>query len=273
MIQLKIEDIRPVVRLSNHHPVGSDEIWDRSIPDLQLISILSGEFDYAESNHSPLRLTAGEILFIEPNIHHRLSLAPQQGQGWIAGVHFEFISDKRWAAGDYRLAIKPDRVTRLEDAPYLQGRFQHMASVYESYRPFRQELVNSIAAEIILILVTFWQTETLWAANPSERMQAMLVYIRDHLVLPLTRQGLAQKFNLSPGYINELFQAELGMTPSAVINRERLARAYQLMDRDGMSVTETAFTVGYQDPFYFSRLFKQLYMIPPSDVASKRQRR
>ena len=272
MLLLNIEDIRPVVRLANHHRVHAGELWDRRIPDLQLISILSGSFEFIEA-HQVLSLQPGDILFIEPNLHHRFSIASHQHEGRIAGVHFELTPEGRWAAGDYRLTIKPDRLTRLEDPSYLQDRFQQMAAVYESYRPYRQELVSAITAEIFLILAAHWQTETLWSANPSERMLSMLTYIRDNLALPLTRRHLAKTFNLSPGYINELFQTELGMAPSAVINRERLARAYQLMDRDGLSVSEAAASVGYQDPFYFSRVFKQVYMIPPSEVASKKHRR
>ena len=272
MLQLNIDDIRPVVRLANHHPVSPTQVWDRSIPDLQLIAFLSGEFEFVLPGQAPLLILPGDILFIEPDAPHHLGLSGSQLEGSITGMHFEFIPGARWAAGDYRLSIQPDRVTRLDDVPYLQRRFQHMASVYESYRPYRQELVDSIASEIIFILAAHWQTTTLWAANPSDRMQAMLAYIREHLALPLTRRDLSKLFNLSPGYINELFQSELGMTPSAVINRERLARAYQLMERDGYSVGESAAAVGYQDAFYFSRIFKQLYRVSPSEVASRRRR-
>ena len=63
------------------------------------------------------------------------------------------------------------------------------------------------------------------------------------------------------------------MSPSAVINRERAARAYQLIDREGLSVAESALAVGFQDPFYFSRVFKQIYTIPPSQVGRTHQNR
>ena len=36
----------------------------------------------------------------------------------------------------------------------------------------------------------------------------------------------------------------------------------------GLSVAECALAVGFDDPFYFSRVFKQIYTIPPSQVAS-----
>lgn len=270
---VKVEEIHPSVRIANHHRVAAAQHWERSIPDLQMICVLSGIFEYREPDRAPLVLVGGDFLFIEPNTRHRFSLASTQDEGWIAGLHFEFVPSGRWAAGDYRLVIQPDRVTHLEESNYLQDRFQYLAAVYESYRPYRQELVDSIAAEILLLLAAHWQGQALWSAEPSQRMQAMLVYIREHLAQPLTRQSLAQTFNLSAGYVNQLFQSELGMTPSAVINRERLARAYQLMDREGLTVAESAFRVGFRDPFYFSRLFKQVYMVAPSDVAAHRHRK
>jgi len=266
---LNIEEMRASVRLANHHPVAANTVWERSIPDLQLICILAGVFEYVESEQPALRLTPGDFLCIEPNIHHRFYLEPSLDEGRIAGMHLELTPTGRWAADDYRLSIKPDRVTRVSDPLYLQERFVHLAAIYESYLPYRKELVNSIATEIVLLLAAHWQSEIERAVQPSERMEAMLDYIREHLALPLTRRSLAESFNLSAGYINQLFKLELGMTPSAVINRERVARAYQLIDREGWSASKAAHAVGFQDPFYFSRVFKQVYTIPPSQLVRR----
>ena len=267
---LKTEDIRAVVRIANHHPVAANTLWDRSIPDVQILCILEGVFEYKEVDQPAERLAPGDILFIEPGARHRFALAPECAEGWIAGMHLEFTLGGRWEAGEYRLALKPKRVTHLIDPHYLQDRFKRMAAVYESYQPYRNELVNTIANEIILILAAYWEDEIDRAPRPSQRMENILHYIRENLTQPLSRQSLAETFHLSAGYINQLFNVELGMSPSAVINRERAARAYQLIDREGLSVVETALAVGYQDPFYFSRVFKQIYSIPPSHVASRR---
>jgi AraC-like DNA-binding protein len=267
---IKTEDIQANVRIANHHPVAAKMLWERSIPDLQIICILAGVFEYQEPHQPVLSLAPGDILFIEPNIKHCFQLSPLSPAGEIAGMHFEFLPSGRWAAGDYRLVMKPDRLTHVKDADYLQERFKHLAAVYESYQPYRKELVNTLANEIIFTLAAYWEAETERAAHPSHRMEMILAYIRGNLSQPLTRQSLAETFNLSAGYINQIFKVELGMSPSAVINRERAARAYQLIDREGLSVTESALAVGFQDPFYFSRVFKQIYTIPPSQVALKR---
>jgi AraC-like DNA-binding protein len=258
------------VRIANHHPVTPKNHWDRSIPDPQIIYVLKGVFEYWQDVSEALSLQPDDVLWIEPNVRHRFFLAPGQVEGEIAGMHLEFSPAGRWAAGDYRLAVGPERVTRVSDPVYLRERFTRMAAVYESYQPYRKELVDSIANEIVLILAAHWRSEVQRSAHPSPRMEAILLYIREHLADPISRCSLSETFSLSAGYINQLFQVELGMPPTAVINRERVARAYQLLDRDGLSVAEAASAVGFQDPFYFSRVFKQVYTIPPSQVAARR---
>ncbi len=267
---LNIDDIRAAVRIANHHPVAANQVWERSIPDPQFLIIFAGDFEYQEPEQIALHLSPGDILFIEPEVRHCFRLASGCPEGQIAGMHLEFTSPGRWTAGDYRLALKPIRVTHPLDPAYLMQRFKHLAAVYESYQPYRPALVNAIATEIVLVLSAYWGDEIERAAHPSPRMEAILRYIRENLTQPLTRQSLAEVFNLSAGYINQLFKVELGMSPSAVINRERVARAYQLLDREGLSVAESAQAVGFQDPFYFSRVFKQIYSIPPSWVPSKK---
>ena len=267
---LKVEDVSARVRIANHHPVATQQVWERSIPDPQIVCILSGSFQYQASGGPVVSLDPGDILFIEPAVNHRFFISPGCAAGEIAGMHLEFTPGGAWAAGDYRLATKPKQVTRVEDAAYLQGRFKRAAAIYESYHPLREALVDAVATEIILILAAYWGDEVERATRPSRRMETILAYIRSNLSAPLTRQSLAEAFNLSAGYINQLFKVELGRSPSAVINRERVFRAYQLIDREGLSVTEAALAVGFQDPFYFSRVFKQIYAIPPSQVSSKR---
>lgn len=47
--------------------------------------------------------------------------------------------------------------------------------------------------------------------------------------------------------------------------RLRMQRACELLRGPGLSVKETAAMLGYQDQFYFSRTFKLVVGMPPSD--------
>lgn len=257
-------EIQPVVRIANYHDVLPLQSWpQRIIPDLQLILIVQGHYEYQE-NGLVIPVQPGEILWIEPGVRHTFRHVDATATGLISSIHLELLPTGSWAAGDYRLAQTPERLTHITDTAYMQARFWRMAQIFGSYLPHRELLTSTIAHEIMLLLLGHWQQPT--TSQLSPRMAAMLAFIRSHLQQPLSRQTLADAFGVSPEHINLLFRRELNMTPSAVINRERVMLAYRLIHEQGKSVKEAAYVVGYGDPFYFSRVFKRILGIPPSQV-------
>lgn len=262
--QLTLADMQPVVRIANYHEVAPLQSWSqRMIPDLQLILIIRGTFEYVEGEViTPVQ--PGEMLWIEPGVRHTFRHGASRASGLISGIHFELTTPGTWAAGDYRLLQAPERVTAVNEVTYLHDRFRRMAQFFLSYLPQRELLTSTIAREILLLLVGHWQQPA--TTQLSARMAEMLAFIRLNLQRPLSRQDLAAAFGVSPEHINLLFRRELNMTPSAVINRERVMLAYRLIHEEGKSVKEAAYAAGYQDPFYFSRIFKRIIGIPPSQV-------
>jgi AraC-like DNA-binding protein len=255
-------EIQPTVRIANYHRVAPGQSWpNRQIPDLQLILVITGECLYLEENSQSLRVAAGSVLCIEPGRRHTFCAAAT-AEGLISGIHLELIRDGAWAAGDYRLAPAPERVTPGADFAYLHERFQRLATVYNSYWPYRTEQTGVIAGEIVLILAGQWQKPSGPAFSP--RLAEMIRFIRRNLQGNLSRRELAHTFGISPEHVNVIFRKELGMTPSAVINRERVMAAYQLIHEQGCSVKEAAYAVGFSDPLYFSRVFKRVFGAPPS---------
>jgi methylphosphotriester-DNA--protein-cysteine methyltransferase len=57
---------------------------------------------------------------------------------------------------------------------------------------------------------------------------------------------------------------ELGVTPTQFLHRERMFRAYRYIRDQWISVKEAAAQVGFDDPFYFSRVFKRIFKRAPS---------
>ncbi len=256
--------IQPVVRIANYHDVAPLHCWpQRTIPDLQLIFIVKGHFEYNQGDQS-VSAGRGDVLWIEPGQVHTLCHMDSHSTGTISGIHLELIPTGSWTAGDYRLSQAPERVTQANDSAYLGERFRRMAQVFGNYLPQRDLLLSTMAREVVLLLLGHWQQPA--TANLSPRMAEMLHFIRANLQGSLSRQQLALAFGVSPEHINLLFRRELGTTPSAVINRERVMLAYRLIHEQGKSVKEAAYAAGYQDPFYFSRVFKRILGIPPSQV-------
>jgi AraC-like DNA-binding protein len=125
-------------------------------------------------------------------------------------------------------------------------------------------LVQAIAREILIRLARRWAGDTAGGVTP--RMERMMSWLRAHLEESVSRQDLAREFALTPEYVNALFKKELGITPTQFIHRERVLRASRHMQSRGLSVKQAAARVGFNDPSYFSKVFKRIMGVPPSRI-------
>lgn len=90
-------------------------------------------------------------------------------------------------------------------------------------------------------------------------------YIESHYYESLTLQALAEKFNKTPEQFSYLFFKYMGIRPIDYLIQLRLKKAFSLLN-EGYKVKEAAESVGYQDPYYFSRLFKKHFNFSPSQI-------
>ncbi len=79
-------------------------------------------------------------------------------------------------------------------------------------------------------------------------------------------EDLSQSLALSPRQLHRKLAALTGQPPSALIRDMRLAKAKELLQTQKMNVSETAYQVGFDDPKYFSRVFKKAFGLPPSKI-------
>ncbi len=113
--------------------------------------------------------------------------------------------------------------------------------------------------------------ETLQKQNYSEKNKLYLIspavsYLRKHLYDPdLKVDTLSAICGISGTYFRKIFQANYAMPPNQYILEKRLTHAITLIEiGEYNSISEVAASVGYQDPLYFSRVFKKKYGVSPS---------
>jgi transcriptional regulator GlxA family with amidase domain len=105
------------------------------------------------------------------------------------------------------------------------------------------------------------------------RIEETVAYMHQHVDQPLQVATLAAKANFSPSQFFLLFKRWMGSAPIDYFIRMRMQRASQLLCDTNLSVKEVAARLGYDDPFYFSRIFKSVNSVSPSNYrAAERQR-
>ena len=268
---LPVDHWTPNVRIANHHCYTRTGRWERVNPDPQLILCICGflEFGYLDQAKPTLMtIEAGQVLFIAPGRTHTIQAL--SGDTVISGFHFEPVAGRLFR--DIRTCLNPLPNTRTvlgTELPAIQSLFIALASIYGSHQQYRDAALRTLCHHILLRLASLWRAGEGDTAK-ERRVEEMLTYIRENYQAPVTRRVLGARFGMSPEHVNYLFKKELNTTPTKVINRERCIRAYDLLSRQSLSVKETAYEVGFNDPAYFSRVFQRLMHQPPNDVKTGR---
>ncbi|HZL44383.1 MAG TPA: AraC family transcriptional regulator [Verrucomicrobiae bacterium] len=90
-------------------------------------------------------------------------------------------------------------------------------------------------------------------------------YMLQHLNEQVQVAKLASLVNISPSHFFALFKRRTGCAPIDFFIRLRMQHACQLLDGTALNVKEVAAVLGYDDPFYFSRTFKAINQVAPSE--------
>jgi two-component system, response regulator YesN len=84
-------------------------------------------------------------------------------------------------------------------------------------------------------------------------------YIKSNYNSPVTLQSIADTFSISAPYLSKIYKKYKCISPTDHIINLRIEKAKQLLFIDfSMTIKDIAKSVGYDDPFYFSRLFKSV---------------
>src|SRR2546421_250222 len=98
-----------------------------------------------------------------------------------------------------------------------------------------------------------------------EKIRQTIVYMTEHLTERMLVSRLAALINISPSYYFALFKRQTGYAPIDFLIHLRMRRACSLLGNTALSVKEIADVLGYDDAFYFSRLFKSVTSLAPTE--------
>ncbi|KQT20966.1 AraC family transcriptional regulator [Chryseobacterium sp. Leaf405] len=75
---------------------------------------------------------------------------------------------------------------------------------------------------------------------------------------------MAEKFNVSSRYLSDLLKQETGKTALELIHIHIIKEAKNLLAEGKLNISEISFSLGFENPNYFARLFKKEVGIPPN---------
>ncbi len=96
-------------------------------------------------------------------------------------------------------------------------------------------------------------------------VQRALTYITEHYAEQITVRTLANISNMSESNFHAVFRKHIGDSPIAYLNHYRMSIAADNLAQTDRTVNEISYSVGINDPLYFSKLFKKTYGMAPKE--------
>ncbi|MBK5720845.1 AraC family transcriptional regulator [Dysgonomonas sp. Marseille-P4677] len=88
-------------------------------------------------------------------------------------------------------------------------------------------------------------------------------YMYENIENKLTLKDLATYFGYSESYFYRLFFKEIQYAPVEYFNQLKIQRACQLLKSTNMKISQIALKLAFDDPYYFSRIFKKTVGLSP----------
>ncbi len=255
-----------------------DEPTYHSHDHLELAFILSGEGKYRFED-GIISVREGDMLILNPGVKHQALACPEAEtpatEFFTAGTDFQIPGCR-----ENSLPV-PDGGHVLHTAGELRQKLFKMYSAMEAEkavcRPGRYFMLKAYLMQMILLVIRE-QSEPVQrtggcafeSVNRKYVVERMVNYLEDHYNEKISLDQIAENMYLSPFYISKIFKSETGDTPIHHLINIRLEKARELLAEgyEG-SIQEVAASVGYDDAYHFSKLFKKRYGISPSQARKK----
>lgn len=143
------------------------------------------------------------------------------------------------------------------------GLFKLIFSMLENnYSTRNIELVNIKMQEL---LCSFIYHEELYPSYYStDNISSSIKFMKENLVNSYSIKELASHLNYSVSHYSELFKKKTGCSPIQYFNQLKIQKSCQLLFFTDLNIKEICVKTGFEDPYYFSRIFKKLMGISPS---------
>ncbi len=198
--------------------------------------------------------TAGTVLIFPPRNSYRYTYRGQEPLHYL-WAHFTGSYVARFLE---ECDLHPLPLFRAAgDSRPVAEQFWHMLSVSDSDSPrLRQEMACAMEQLILTTARAVSVTKKQPLARSLHRMHSSF---REDLRIP----QLAAMENLSHSRYIVLFRQQTGVSPTAYLIGLRMEHACHLLLNTDMSIKQIGISVGYEDPQFFSKLFKKHIGVSP----------
>jgi AraC-like DNA-binding protein len=245
------------------HPgyIAFDWQHGRIFDEFALVYISSGCGKFESKPGVSLPIQSGNAFLLFPGVWHRY--APNSKTGWHEHwIGFDGEIARRWLQRRFFSAKNP--VVKISAGDTVLATFSRVMQMVRANCPALQQILGSAASHLMALFYSAQQGQSLANAQSANAVELAIGRLQNEFDQDLNMSLLARELGVSYRWFRGAFAAQTGLGPHQYLLELRLVRARSLLVETELSVREIAMKVGFEDEFYFSRLFHQKLNLTPS---------
>lgn len=241
----------------------------RTISDYELVYFPEGSDTVYELEGKSYYLRTACLVFTRPGEIHKYAFDLHKEVRHLF-IHFDYeplrLLDSRFAALSCGSGILP------ADNPLLAGLMMRiLRSANRQAEHWKRHISVLLAALLEETAEAAEHNSEPERVTPPVPIVRAVAYMDEHLSEPITVEKIAKQSGWTHEHFTRVFSSMYGMTPKKAILDRRLRRAEQLMIGNSATIKQIAYEVGFRDEHHFSRMFKRIRGITPSEYIKKCQ--
>lgn len=223
--------------------------------DYYLIYILSGKMDITFNKEKNV-ISAGEFLIIAPKTNYLYKSEKGSGMNYL-WLHF---SGKKSADILKKYAVPVNRITPCRNTDDISALWIRMFHEFMINDDFFSDMTAAVFYEIIAFL-----SRNANKPQGSKDLLRSISYIHENYNKNIPISMLAKKEKLSESRYRAVFSSATGISPGNYITNRRIDAAKELLEKTDKPLYQISSLCGYNDVYYFGRIFKKKTGISPGN--------
>lgn len=237
----------------------------RALPDDYLLIYCRTGQGWVQTQDGRLAVAGGDLLMLPKAQAHAYGADPHKPWS-IYWVHFD-----GGLAAEFIQPLGRGPLLRIGVQPRLLAEFDALLNLRKQGLNLAHFVHAAHQLQVLLTSLAVLPARTTLKSGRVLDVDAVQAVMRAHLHDSLNLDELAAQFKLSRFHFAKTYRALTGQAPIQDFIQLKMAHACRLLDEGSASIRQVAEQLGYEDMYYFSRLFRKVVGMAPSHYRALHQ--
>ncbi|WP_339514947.1 AraC family transcriptional regulator [Pseudomonas sp. RL_15y_Pfl2_60] len=247
------------------YPNALNHRMQRSAPDDYLLIYCRSGQGWLETADGRLDVAGGDLLLLPKGQPH--AYGADKSRPWtIYWIHFDGE-----LVGDFLRPLGKGPLWRIGVQPRVLAELDALFNLRKQGLGLRHFIYAAHQLQALLASLAVLPARVKLKSGRVLDVDAVQAVMRAHLHGSLSLDELAAQFKLSRFHFAKTYRALTGQAPIEDFIQLKMAHACRLLDEGEQGIRQVAEQLGYEDVYYFSRLFRKVVGMAPSHYRALHQ--